>query len=272
VEVRTVVVDAGATSTDLATGDGTAVLPDADFAGAGGGAARERVGRLVERWLPGGLLTDRGRPGPVALSAIAAVAALAAAAGVWLNRPVVEAAPALPLVSAGSAAQPGAVPGSSGRSAAAATGAAGPSGERGQIVVSVVGRVARPGLVTLPEGARVADALQAVGGALPGTDLAALNLARRLSDGEQVAVGVPVAAPAAGPEAGPAPGAPPGKVDLNTATVAQLDALPGVGPVTAQRIVQWRTQHGRFARIDQLRDVDGIGDSRFDRLKDLVQV
>jgi competence protein ComEA len=143
----------------------------------------------------------------------------------------------------------------------------------GQIVVSVVGKVARPGLVSLPEGSRVADAVQAAGGAEPGTDVAGLNLARRLSDGEQIAVGVPAAVPPAAPGSADAPAsAPTDKVDLNTATVAQLDTLPGVGPVTAQRIVEWRTQHGRFTRVDQLREVDGIGDSRFDRLKGLVRV
>ena len=138
------------------------------------------------------------------------------------------------------------------------------------IVVSVVGRVASPGLVTLPEGARVADALSAAGGVVPDVDLAALNLARRLADGEQIYVGIP-----APPGADPAPADPgaPGvtnKVDLNTATLAALDTLPGVGPVTAQRIVDWRTTHGRFDSVEQLREIDGIGPSRFARLKDLV--
>jgi competence protein ComEA len=132
------------------------------------------------------------------------------------------------------------------------------------IVVSVVGRVATPGLMTLPEGARVADAVRAAGGASD-ADSVALNMARRLADGEQVYVGIP-----APPEAGPM--AKPAKVDLNAASVSQLDGLPGVGQVTAQRIVDWRTQHGRFAAVEQLRQVDGIGDSRFARLKDLVTV
>jgi competence protein ComEA len=145
------------------------------------------------------------------------------------------------------------------------------SAAEASIVVSVVGRVASPGLVTLPEGARVADALRAAGGPVPDADLGALNLARKLTDGEQIYVGVP-----APPGAEPAPaasGAPPGvadKVDLNTATLAALDTLPGVGPVTAQRIVDWRTDHGRFDRVEQLREIDGIGPSRFTRLKDLV--
>lgn len=138
------------------------------------------------------------------------------------------------------------------------------------IVVSVVGAVVRPGLVTLSDGARVADALRETGGPVPGVDVSALNLARRLSDGEQIYVGMP---PPPGAEAAPAAaGAPavPGKVDLNSATVTDLDTLPGVGPVTAQRILDWRTKHGRFDSVDQLREIDGIGPSRFAKLRDMV--
>jgi competence protein ComEA len=141
----------------------------------------------------------------------------------------------------------------------------------------VAGRVARPGLVRVPAGSRVADVLEAAGGPLPGTDLAGVNLARKVSDGEQVALGVPAAtdaAPAgAPPGGGPAgAGAPGGPLDLNSATVEQLDGLPGVGPVTAQHIVDWRTRNGRFASVDQLREVDGIGERRFGQLRDLVRV
>jgi competence protein ComEA len=138
------------------------------------------------------------------------------------------------------------------------------------IVVSVVGQVARPGLVTLSEGARVADALQEAGGPVPGVDISALNIARRLADGEQIYVGIP---PPPGAEPAPAAaGAPavPDKVDLNSATLAELDTLPGVGPVTAQRIVDWRTEHGRFEGVDQLREIDGIGPSKFAKLQDRV--
>jgi competence protein ComEA len=138
------------------------------------------------------------------------------------------------------------------------------------IVVSVVGHVARPGLVTLPEGARVADALRAVDGPVPGVDLGALNLARRLADGEQLYVGIPPPPGAEPVAAGTgAPGVP-DKVDLNTATLAVLDTLPGVGPVTAQRIVDWRADNGRFDSVKQLREIDGIGPSRFAKLQDLV--
>ncbi len=152
----------------------------------------------------------------------------------------------------------------------------------GPLVVSVSGKVARPGLVQVPEGARVADAITAAGGALPGTDLAGVNLARRLADGEQVAVGVPPAieaAEAAVASAGTPPAAtgargsrPMGKIDLNVASVEQLDALPGVGPVTAERIVEWRSHNGRFARIEQLREIEGIGERRFGQLRGLVTV
>lgn len=140
------------------------------------------------------------------------------------------------------------------------------------IVVSVVGQVAKPGLVTLSDGARVDDAVREAGGPVPGTDISALNLARRLADGEQIYVGVPPP-----PGADPAPaaaGAPatPNKVDLNSATLTDFDTLPGVGPVTAQRIIDWRTDHGRFDSVDQLREIDGIGPSRFAKLQDMVVV
>jgi competence protein ComEA len=151
-------------------------------------------------------------------------------------------------------------------------------------VVSVSGTVRRPGLVEVPDGSRVADAIEAAGGPLPGTDLSRLNLARRLGDGEQVAVGVPPAPDAAPPAAAPAStaaGAAPsgsgptsagGKIDLNAATADQLDGLPGVGPVTAQRILEWRSRNGRFARVEQLREIEGIGERRFGQLRELVTV
>ncbi|MDQ6874789.1 MAG: ComEA family DNA-binding protein, partial [Actinomycetota bacterium] len=124
-----------------------------------------------------------------------------------------------------------------------------------------------PGLFTLPAGARVADALRAAGGVRPGVSIGLLNLARRLVDGEQVVVGA-TASPDGGPV--PPPGGPGPLLDLNSATVAQLDALPGVGPVLAARIVAYRTQHGAFRSVDQLRDVTGIGDAKFADLRPLV--
>ena len=146
------------------------------------------------------------------------------------------------------------------------------------VLVDVVGRVRRQGLVTLPAGSRVADAVRAAGGAARGADLAAVNLARRLIDGEQVLV------PQPGQAAAPAGSAPAagtggtqvlpsnGVVDLNSATEADLDALPGVGPVLASRILAWRTEHGRFSSVDELAEVSGIGDATLARLRPLVRV
>ncbi|OBA58141.1 hypothetical protein A5647_21770, partial [Mycobacterium sp. 1100029.7] len=165
---------------------------------------------------------------------------------------------------------------------------AGPPGSDRPVVVSVVGLVHKPGLVTLMPGARIADALQAAGGALDGADTIGLNMARPLGDGEQIVVGLaPVSGQptalgssvAAGPTSGPKP-APPGSgrpkagaaLDLNTATVEQLDALPGVGPVTAAAIVAWRKSNGKFTSVDQLADVEGIGPARLDKLRALVRV
>ena len=119
--------------------------------------------------------------------------------------------------------------------------------------------------------------LREAGGPLPGVDLNSLNLARKVADGEQIAVGVPAAAAPGAMPAGPGGSGVPaatgsGPIDLNTATPEQLDALPGVGPVLAQRIVDWRTAHGRFDSIDQLREVSGIGPSKFDDIRALVTV
>lgn len=156
------------------------------------------------------------------------------------------------------------------------------------VVVSVVGLVDRPGLVSLGPGARIADALTAAGGALDGADLVGLNMARRVNDGEQIVVGIsspPGAPPVMGSSITAPPGAAPmppvsgekdpatnGLVDLNLATVEQLDTLPGVGPVTAAAIIAWRDANGRFAGVDQLGEVDGIGPARLEKLRALVRV
>jgi competence protein ComEA len=144
-----------------------------------------------------------------------------------------------------------------------ATAAAPPSAV---LVVAVTGKVRRPGLVRVPAGARVADAIEAAGGALPGTDLSAVNLARKVTDGELIVVGVP---PPPGPAGGPGATAP---VNLNTATAEQLQTLPGVGPVLAQRIIAYRDEHGGFKAVSELRRVSGIGDARYNELKDRVVV
>ncbi len=133
------------------------------------------------------------------------------------------------------------------------------------VVVDVAGRVRRPGIATLPAGSRVVDALEAAGGPRRGVDLTSLNLARVLVDGEQVVVGVPppggVAAPAASvPGASSAAGS--GLlVNINTAGQVELEQLPGVGPVTAQAILQWRADHGQFSAVDELMEVSGIGEA-----------
>jgi len=137
-----------------------------------------------------------------------------------------------------------------------------------QIVVDVGGRVRHPGLVTLPLGSRVADAIAAAGGPLRPSDLARINLAARVSDGQLLLIGVPGGSDQAG--AGSGTGG--GPVDLNSATVEQLDALPGVGPVLAQRIVDWRQAHGGFRTVDDLQQVPGIGARKFSDLKALVVV
>lgn len=155
----------------------------------------------------------------------------------------------------------GPTPTSSGGSLATPAGTGSP-GATGSVVVDVAGKVLRPGVATLPAGSRVVDALRHAGGARPGVDLSALNLARVLLDGEQVLVGLPgAAAPGTAPGTAPGPGPPAAtKVNLNTATLEQLDGLPGVGPVTAQKILGWRTEHGSFTAVDELLEVDGIGE------------
>lgn len=151
----------------------------------------------------------------------------------------------------------------------------------GQYRVYVVGQVRRSGVVSLAPGARVEDAVDAAGGATEKADLTVMNLARKVVDGERIVVprpgekvptDEPVPAAADAGTAG-APGAAPGApVDLNTATVAELDALPGVGPVIAGRIVAWRQQNGRFNRVDDLAEVQGIGAATLEKLRPMVRV
>jgi competence protein ComEA len=135
------------------------------------------------------------------------------------------------------------------------------------LVVHVVGAVRSPGLYKLGRSSRVADAVAKAGGATAKADLALVNLAAPLSDGQQVVV-PERAPPAAAP--GSSPGAPAGPVHLNSATVEQLDALPGVGPVTAQKIVDYRQAHGAFGAVDDLDSIPGIGPARLEQLRDLV--
>jgi competence protein ComEA len=135
------------------------------------------------------------------------------------------------------------------------------------IYVHILGEVSRPGLYELREGDRAVDAVAAAGGFTPTADAGGLNLARFVSDGEQIVV------PAVGAVAPTAPGmASDGRVNLNTADAATLDTLPGVGPATAAKILAWRERNGRFASIDDLLDVGGIGEAKLDALRDLVTV
>jgi competence protein ComEA len=150
---------------------------------------------------------------------------------------------------------------------------------RRALVVHVVGAVRRPGLYDLREGARVADAVRRAGGATRGAELAALNLAAPLVDGIQVLVPRRLAAAGALEATGgylsadvvtAAGGAIGRKLSLSSATADQLDELPGVGPITAQKILDYRAEHGPFRSVDDLDAVPGIGPTRIEQLRDLV--
>jgi len=239
---------------------------------------------LLPRWLPDGtaqhdgwlakVRADPGRAGAIALAAVAAIAVLVTIFTLMREEPAPVVSAKLPPVDM----------------AASATRSPGPSTRPDQpVVVSVVGLVHTPGLVTLAPGARIADALKAAGGTTDGADTAGLNMARQVDDGEQIVVGIaPVkgqpgvlgssvssGTAAAGPSstaARPGKPGPAGVLNLNTATAQQLDALPGVGPVTAGAIVAWREAHGKFSSVDQLGEVDGIGPGRLEKLRPLVRV
>ncbi len=139
-----------------------------------------------------------------------------------------------------------------------------------RLIIDVEGKVKRPGIVTLPHGSRVHEAIAKAGGVVDGADTSGTNLARVLVDGEQIVVGSAVAGtPGAGGTAGGG-SAGGGRVSLNSATAEQLDELPGVGPVTADAIIAYRSSHGGFQRVEDLLDVQGIGEKTLADLKDLV--
>ncbi|MCT9076815.1 ComEA family DNA-binding protein [Streptomyces fulvoviolaceus] len=236
-------------------------------------AWRERTGLALRERMPVWLQARCGleRRNVLALTVLLVVAAVFAVQHFWTGRTQSVQAPEVVRAAApyGAGEQRGeAGPAASG----GAPNAAGTTGT--EIVVDVGGKVREPGIHRLPAGSRVADALRAAGGVRPGTNTDALNRARFLVDGEQVIVGGPAApAPVSGGTVGggPAGAAPAAPVALNTATVDQLDTLPGVGPVLAQHIVDYRTQHGGFRSVDELREVNGIGDRRFADLRNLVR-
>ncbi|OZD04696.1 hypothetical protein CH275_14225 [Rhodococcus sp. 06-235-1A] len=256
-------IDADDASLDSASSDPDWLLPAADR------PATPWSTLLPQRWRSARV--DPGRPGALALAGAGVFVVLVAAFAVFRDAPTPAPAPPLAVV----AADP--------MESEVATV---PEADV-ELVVSVVGLVTNPGLVRLQPGSRIADALAAAGGPVEGADLMALNMAARVADGDQIVVGVvpPQAAPplssttsvegpatAGGAQAGPEGSAPAGTVDLNAATVAELDALPGVGPVTATSIVGWRETNGRFLTVDQLAEVDGIGPGRLAKIRDLVRV
>ncbi|WP_397895335.1 helix-hairpin-helix domain-containing protein [Streptomyces canus] len=245
----------------------------------GSGDWRERVGLALRERMPVWLQTRCGleRRNVVALSVLLVVAAVFALQHFWTGRTQSVQAPEV-VRAAAPFSQSGTESGQTGvggrRRAAEAAVPGGVSNAAGapgaEIVVDVGGKVREPGIQRLPAGSRVADALKAAGGVRPGTNTDTLNRARFLVDGEQVLVGGPPA-PAPPPGTGGPAGTAAAPVSLNTATVDQLDTLPGVGPVLAQHIVDYRTRHGGFRSVDELREVNGIGDRRFADLRNLVR-
>jgi competence protein ComEA len=139
-----------------------------------------------------------------------------------------------------------------------------------KLLVHVVGAVREPGLYRLDDGSRVDDAIRAAGGPRPKAALELVNLAAPVADGQQVIV--PLRGRSAGGGAATAPGAPPQAVHLNSATLEELDTLPGIGPVTAQKILDYRNEHGAFSSVDELDSVPGIGPARLAELKKLVDL
>jgi competence protein ComEA len=219
---------------------------------------------------------DPGRRSALAIGVAVLVAALVT--GLWLaaDRPRPLAVSAAPPAPVGALVGPSSAAAVSAPSAAVdvPTASASPSAE---VVVDVAGKVRRPGIYQLPPGSRVDDAVRAAGGPRSGVSTVSLNLAEPLRDGEQIVVGrAGTAAPLGGGVAGTAPDGATSSaatiVDLNTATLEQLETLPGVGPVLGQHILDWRDAHGQFTSVSQLQEVSGIGDVRLAQLSPLVTV
>lgn len=276
------------------TGVGPAVrtAPDAEpspwvpgmRAPAPNGAGHRAAGHGFRAGPAGRFRWDPGRRGVAALG-LAVIAVLAATAW-WLATgrphavPVRRSAPGPSPVSVTSSVAGPAAPSSTSPTPAASAPAS-PTATA-SVVVDVAGKVRRPGVYTLPSGARVYEALRAAGGVRRGASTVALNLAAPLVDGEQIVVGIAAAGPVGGvgPIVGASPTggslgsatAPATVINLNTATLEQLESLPGVGPVLGQNILDWRNANGQFTSVDQLREVSGIGDVRMAQLRPLVTV
>ncbi|MFB7651348.1 MULTISPECIES: helix-hairpin-helix domain-containing protein [unclassified Streptomyces] len=252
-------------------GGGDAPLPVA-AEGAGRAAWKERAGQALRERMPVWLQARCGleRRSVAALTVLLVVAALFAVQHFWTGRTQSVAAPEVVREAAAFGARDEGAREGEGKAVGGAAPTAG-----AEIVVDVGGRVRKPGVHRLPAGSRVADALRAAGGVRDGAKTDGLNQARFLVDGEQVVVGAPApvagVAPGGAGTAGSGAAAPAAPVSLNTATPDQLDTLPGVGPVLAQHIIDYRTQHGGFRSVDELREVNGIGERRFADLRDLVR-
>jgi competence protein ComEA len=242
---------------------------------------------VLPRWLPDGSVqhgagwlarvrVDPGRTGAITLAVIAVIAVLVTIFTLMRDRPAPVMSAKLPPVDM--------------MASASRSPSSRPSPPPDQpVVVSVVGLVHAPGLVTWTPTARIADALKAAGGTTEGADTIGLNMARQVADGEQILVGLAPpkgqpavlgssvttcsAAPgASGSGSGSGSPAPAKVINLNTATVQQLDTLPGIGSVTAAAIVAWRDANGKFSSVDQLAEIDGIGPGRLEKLRPLVRV
>jgi competence protein ComEA len=200
---------------------------------------------------PAEFLFDAPREAIKPIAKLIAIAVCAVAVLVWLNRPA--------LLTNSKVSSPGIPISAPGTNSGAAVS---PQNSLDQIVIDVKGDVLAPGLVTLSAGARVADAIAAAGGLITGADVSSINLAERLSDGQMIYVGQTQFA-GLGSDT---------RINLNSATVAELDSLPGVGPVMAGRIVAWRDLNQRFHSVEQLQEVSGIGSKVFANLKPLIKI
>ena len=196
----------------------------------------------------------------VLLGGLLLVTALLVGARFVVRAGTPSAAPVPPIV--GSAEEPG--------GAAPTSAAGGVPGVSTRLVVYVVGAVRRPGLYEVPQGSRVADAVARAGGVTRKADPAALNLAAPVADGQQVLVPARLPRAVAAAQGAPVPGVPAGPVQLSSATADQLDSLPGIGPATAQKILDYRAEHGVFRSVEELDEVPGIGPTRVEQLEGLV--